>query len=157
LVNGGGNDLSGTGHKSVIAVDTNILVYAHREDSPQHERAKARLLELSRTRFAIPWPCIHEFWAIITHPKIFDPPTDVSAAELAVEGFLKCSRLELLSEREGYFDILLKLLRENHIKGPMVHDARIMALCIQHGIDELWTADRDFGRFAEIKIVNPLK
>jgi len=61
----------------VIAVDTNILVYAHREDADWHDAAYARLAELAegRASWAIPWPCVHEFLAIVTHPRIFSPPT----------------------------------------------------------------------------------
>jgi len=56
----------------VIAVDTNILVYVHRKDSAWHARAYARLSKLAegRAAWAIPWPCLHEFLAIVTHPQI---------------------------------------------------------------------------------------
>jgi predicted nucleic acid-binding protein len=61
----------------VIAVDTNILVYAHREDSPFHAAAFRRIAELAEAAatWAIPWPCLHEFTAIATHPRIYAPPT----------------------------------------------------------------------------------
>ena len=61
----------------MIAVDTNILLYAHRSDSPWHEPADACMATLaeSRAAWAIPWRCFHEFLAIATHPRIFDPPT----------------------------------------------------------------------------------
>ena len=80
----------------MIAIDTNVLVYAHREDSPFHETAAACLASCAESRapWAIPWPC--------------------------------------------------------------VHDARIAALCLQHGVRELWSADRDFGRFPALRVVNPL-
>ena len=63
----------------MIAVDTNILVYAHREESPWHDAATSALSGLSG-EWAIPWPCVHEFLAIVTHPKIFDPPTPLATA-----------------------------------------------------------------------------
>jgi predicted nucleic acid-binding protein len=61
----------------LIAVDTNVLVYAHREETPWHDIAKRRLTELAEGRpaWAIPWPCVHEFLAIVTHLRIFSPPT----------------------------------------------------------------------------------
>ena len=64
------------------AVDTNILIYAHREDSPFHGEALATMLELANgeARWAIPWPCIHEFIAIVTHPRIYDPPSPPAVA-----------------------------------------------------------------------------
>ena len=60
----------------MIAVDTNLLVYAHREDSAWHDTAYTRITELAEGRapWAIPWPCIHEFLAIVTHPPLFLPP-----------------------------------------------------------------------------------
>ncbi len=69
------------------AVDTNILVYAHREDSTFHERALALLLDLANgsARWAIPWPCIHEFIAVVTHPRIYDPPSPLGVALDAME------------------------------------------------------------------------
>jgi hypothetical protein len=72
----------------MIAIDTNILVYAHREDSPWHEVAFARLAALaeSRVAWAIPWPCLHEFLAIVTHPQIYNPPSPLPTA-LAQVGY----------------------------------------------------------------------
>ncbi len=66
----------------MIAVDTNILVYAHREDSPWHERAHQEVTTLANSEkpWAIPWPCLHEFLAIATHPKIYQPPTPLAIA-----------------------------------------------------------------------------
>ena len=61
----------------MIAVDTNILVYAHREDASFHKAASRAMTELAEglAGWAIPWPCLHEFLAIVTHPRIYAPPT----------------------------------------------------------------------------------
>ena len=142
----------------MIAVDTNLLVYAHREDSAWHEAAYTRIMELAEGRapWAIPWPCIHEFLAIVTHPRIFVPPTPLDAALDQVEAWLESPSLLLLSEAEGYWSELSSSLRNGHIVGPHVHDARIAALCRVHGVEELWTADRDFGRLPGLSVRNPL-
>jgi len=142
----------------VIAVDTNILVYAHREDSEWHAAACARMVEIAegRSAWAIPWPCIHEFLAIVTHPKIFAPPTPLAAAVDQVEAWLESPTLELLAESELHWTQLRALLVSGKIAGPKVHDARIAALCTQHGVKELWSADRDFGRFPNLTVANPL-
>jgi toxin-antitoxin system PIN domain toxin len=140
----------------LIAVDTNLLLYAHREDSPWHRAATERLAELARRPWAIPWPCIHEFLAIVTHPRVFDPPSPLEDALLAVESWRAAPTLSLLQEIEGYWEVLARLLRTAHVAGPKIHDARIAALCVSHGVTELWTADRDFSRFPEIKPYNPL-
>jgi toxin-antitoxin system PIN domain toxin len=142
----------------MIALDTNLLVYSHREDSQWHAVAYELIEELaeSLTPWAIPWPCIHEFLSIVTHPKIFDPPTPFEAALEQVEAWLQSPSLLTLCEAEGYWDILRPLIQTGRIIGPQVHDARIAALCKTHGIDELWSADRDFGRFPGLPVRNPL-
>jgi hypothetical protein len=142
----------------LIAVDTNILVYAHREDSDSHEGAYRQLARLAEGReaWAIPWPCIHEFFAIVTHPRIFVPPTALAAAIDQVEAWLESPTLVLLTETELHWARLREMLVAGRIVGPRVHDARIAALCAQHGVGELWSADRDFGRFPKLAVVNPL-
>jgi toxin-antitoxin system PIN domain toxin len=142
----------------VIAVDTNVLVYAHREDAPWHEAAHRRLTELAegRTPWAIPWPCLHEFLAIVTHPRIYAPPTPAEAALDQVQAWLESPSLTLLAEAEGYWPELRNALEQGRIAGPQVHDARVAALCRLHGVRELWTVDRDFGRFPGLSARNPL-
>lgn len=142
----------------MIAVDTNILVYAHCEDSEWHDAAYARLAELAEGRgaWAIPWPCVHEFLAIVTHPRIFAPPTPLAAAIDQVDAWLESPAVVLLCEPDGHWLQLRGLLCSGKVAGPKVHDARIAALCLQHGVRELWAADRDFGRFPDLAVTNPL-
>ena len=142
----------------MIAVDTNILVYAHREESPFHEKAFACITDLAegRASWAIPWPCIHEFFSIVTHPRIYDPPSPIPSAVDQIDAWLESPTLALLSEAPDYWVIIRPMVNSSQISGPMIHDARIAALCIQNGVTELWTADRDFGRFRELKTRNPL-
>ena len=142
----------------MIAVDTNILVYAHREDSQWHDVAYSRIVNLAEGRapWAIPWPCIHEFLAIVTHPKIYDPPSPLAEALDQVKAWMESPSLLLLSESENYWSELRNTLDAGRIAGPQVHDARIAALCKLHGIRELWSADRDFGRFTGLNFRNSL-
>ncbi|HEX9169377.1 MAG TPA: TA system VapC family ribonuclease toxin [Roseiarcus sp.] len=142
----------------MIAVDTNILVYAHREDSPFHDPASKRMTELAEgsSTWAIPWPCVHEFLAIVTHLRIYAPPTPLPRALDQVAAWLESSTLALLAESSDHWLVLRSLLASGQIAGPRVHDARIVALCRQHGVRELWSADRDFNRFAGFAVVNPL-
>jgi toxin-antitoxin system PIN domain toxin len=142
----------------MIAVDTNILVYAHREDSPWHEAAYARMVEQAEGRaiWAIPWPCIHEFLAIVTHPKIYSPPTPLNMAINQVKAWMESPSLILLAETEDYFSQFSEFIKTARVAGGQIHDARIAALCILHGITVLWTADRDFTRFPGIRVRNPL-
>lgn len=142
----------------MIAVDTNILVYSHRSDSPWHEAADARIAALAAgpQGWAIPWPCIHEFLAIVTHPRIFDPPTPIEDALEQVECWRESPGLTLLGEAPGHWSQLRSLVQSGRAAGGRVHEARIAAICLQHGITELWSADRDFGRFPALRLTNPL-
>lgn len=142
----------------MIAIDTNILVYAHREDARFHETAYRRIAELAEghANWAIPWPCLHEFIAIVTHPRIYAPPTPLHDALGQVAAWLESPSLVLLAETPTHWPVLRALLTDGRIAGPQVHDARVAALCRQHGVRELWSADRDFGRFTGTAVVNPL-
>ena len=142
----------------MIAVDTNILVYAHREDSPFHGAAFERMTELAEgsATWAIPWPCVHEFLAIVTHPRVYSPASPLARALDQVDAWIESPTLVLLAEAAEHWSTLRALLTAGRTVGPRVHDARIVALCRQHGVRELWSADRDFNRFAGLSVVNPL-
>lgn len=142
----------------MIAIDTNLLVYAHREDSPWHTVAYHCIERLAEAPgpWAIPWPCLHEFLAIVTHARIYNPPTPVVAALDQVNAWLEAPNLMLLTESGGYWDRVRGVVQDGQITGPQIHDARIAALCLHHGIEELWTADRDFSRFSGLSVRNPL-
>jgi toxin-antitoxin system PIN domain toxin len=142
----------------MIAVDTNLLVYAHREDSAFHNAAFLCVRELAegQASWAIPWPCIHEFLAIVTHPRIYAPPTPLEKAIDQVEAWIESPTLVLLAEYEEYWPLIRGMLDKGRITGPQVHDARVAALCRAYGVRELWTADRDFSRFPDMPVRNPL-
>jgi uncharacterized protein len=142
----------------VIAVDTNILVYAHRRDHELHPSAAevVRAVSEGAETWSIPWPCIHEFLAVATHAKIFDPPSSIVQALAQVDAWLESPTLVLLAERTDHWAHLRRLLADGHITGSRVHDARVAALCLAHGVTELWTADRDFSRFPRLRSRNPL-
>ena len=142
----------------MIAVDTNLLVYAHRRDSPFHDAAAAAIRELAQSPapWALPWPCLHEFYSITTHPRIYDPPSSADEAIGQIAAWLDSPSLVALSEGSSYWSVLRSLLAGAKVTGLLVHDARIVALCLSQGIKELWSADRDFSRFPQIKTTNPL-
>ena len=142
----------------MIAVDTNILVYAHRRASPFYEIASKRLVELSEgaAPWGIPWPCLHEFLNVVTNPRVLAPPTMLEAALAQIDIWLESPSLALLTETPTHWSIFRAVLVDSLVTGPRVHDARIMALCLQHGVREFWSADRDFSRFAGVRVVNPL-
>ncbi len=142
----------------MIAVDTNLLVQAHRRDLPLHDAARARIQELAggAGAWAIPWPCVAEFLAVVTNLRIFVKPTPLATALEQVEAWLASPSAVLLSEGEELWPTFRRMLESGRVAGGQVHDGRIAALCIAHGIRELWTADRDFGRFPGLRVRNPL-
>jgi uncharacterized protein len=142
----------------VIAVDTNILVYAFRESTHFHQAALACMNRLANGNqaWALPWPCVHEFLGVVTHPKIPPAAASMDSALAAIDAWMASPTLQLLAESETHWHELKAVLVAGRVRGPMVHDARIAALCHQHGVREFWTADRDFGRFPSLRTRNPL-
>ena len=142
----------------MIGVDTNLLVYAHRRDSSWHEAAARAIRDLTtgQVPWAIPWPCVHEFIGVVTHPRVFSPPSTLLEALEQVAAWLQSRSLVLLAESDVYWPHLRAQLTVGRVTGPRVHDARVAALCRLHGVRELWSADRDFGRFPDVRVRNPL-
>ena len=142
----------------MTAVDTNVLVYAHRADMPQHAEAFRRLSELMTGggTWAIPWPCVHEFYNVVTNPRRFRTPTPIPDALEQVRRWRSHPEIRLISEADDHFDRLVGLVRAGQVVGPKVHDARIAAICLSRGVTELWSTDRDFSLFPQLKCVNPL-
>ena len=142
----------------MIAVDSNLLIYSHRESSEFHAGAKELIDSLrgQSASWAIPWPCVHEFIAIVTHPGIYKPASTLTEALGFLDALFVSPPLHLLAESPGYFDKLRDIATAARLKGPRIHDARIAALCLHHGVRELWSADRDFSVFPQLKVRNPL-
>jgi predicted nucleic acid-binding protein len=84
------------------------------------------------------------------------PPTPLAKAFDQVDAWLESPTLALLAESATHWSVLRALLVDGHVAGTQVHDARVAALSRQHGVRELWSADRDFSRFAGLVVVNPL-
>lgn len=139
----------------MIAVDTNILVYAHREESARHRQARSRLVELAEgaARWAIPVFCLGEFLRVVTHPRLFDPPFAVDDACEALGRVLRSPSLMVLAPAERFWTLLEGAVREAHAMGNLVFDAQIVALCRESGVSALLTEDRDFDRFPGFRTV----
>lgn len=141
----------------MVAIDTIILIYAHRQEAPHHIAA-AELIESlvhAREEWAIPWPCVHEFLAVITNPKVFKPPTPLPIAIEQVRSLASCG-VQLLSEGTQHLETLAEISVTSGLRGGQIHDARIAAICLENGVSTLYSADRDFSRLRRLKVVNPL-
>ena len=142
----------------MIAVDTNLLVYAHRRESTFHDTAREALAELasSGSAWAIPWPCVHEFYGVVTNVRAFKPASTIRQASAQLSDWLAAPSLALLHEGPNHWATLQQLMIAGRVSGGQVHDARIAAICLDHGVQELWSADRDFNRFPGLAVRNPL-
>lgn len=132
-------------------------MYARRAELPRHRAARALLRGLAEgvEPWAIPWPCVYEYLRVVTHPKVFAPPTDPERALADLESLLESPSLVLLGEGPAHAGHLARAVRGGAVAGNLVHDAHIAALCIEHGVRELWTADRDFARFPGLRTRDP--
>lgn len=140
------------------AVDTKILVYAHRLEAPRNEEASAYLRALceGQEAWAIPWPCISEFYTVVTNTRIWKTSaSSLAQAMREVSAWCASPSVVLLSEVESSLALLSKLLLQSKVTGGAVHDARIVALCLAHGVGTLVTADRDFSRFPGVRSETP--
>ncbi|MBW1979917.1 MAG: PIN domain-containing protein [Deltaproteobacteria bacterium] len=140
-----------------MAIDTNILVYAEIRSSAHHQTARQILKELAEAShpWAIPWPCVYEFLRVVTHPRVYHPviPLDLVLRDLG--RILNSPTLVLLHETPNHQNIMLAVIKEAGVTGNLIHDAHIAALCLEHGISELISGDRDFSRFSSLKVRNP--
>ncbi|MCY4625333.1 MAG: PIN domain-containing protein [Chloroflexi bacterium] len=143
----------------MIAVDTNLLVYAHRRESRLHVAASSLLRGLAEGNdvWAIPWPCCYEFLSVVTNPRIWkDSATTPDQSWRQLAAWTTSPSVRLIGETEDFPEILESLVRRPRVIGGVVHDARIAAICVAHGVEALLTRDRDFSLFPELKTRDPL-
>jgi toxin-antitoxin system PIN domain toxin len=139
----------------VIAVDINILVYAHRKSLPRHGWALAWIKHLAEGN--LPWGlpvfCLGEFLRVVTHPRVLDPPSRMDQACSALEGLLQSPTLRVLNPGPRYPELFMEAVRSADARGNMVFDAQIAAVCREHRASRLLTVDRDFTRFPGIHLI----
>ena len=137
----------------MIAVDTNILLYADREETPQHRAALRALRRLAEGHeaWAIPIQCVGEFLRVVSHDRVFQPPTPIGEALASIESLLASPAARLLMPGNRYLQILRDVIARSGVRGNLVFDAQIAAVCLEHGASTLLTEDRDFTRIQGIK------
>ena len=143
----------------MIAVDTNLLVYAHRRESRNHQMAAAvvRALAEGDTIWAIPWPCCYEFLSVVTNPRIWkDEATTPGGAWRQLAAWTASPSNRLIGETDDFLEILGRFVERPRVIGAVVHDARVAAICVSHGVEMLLTRDRDFSLFPELRTRDPI-
>ncbi len=138
----------------MIAVDTNILIYAHRAETALHEAAASRLVALGEgvERWALPVFCVTEFMRVVTHRRVFNPPSTVAQAAEFIEAITAAPSCEVVQPGAEFLQRLLAIAREVDSHGNLMFDAQIAAVCREHGIDKILTNDSDFGRFEALHV-----
>lgn len=141
----------------MILVDANLLLYAYHPRSEHHEASRTWLDGvLSRSelvRFA--WQTLWVFLRISTNPRVFERPLTISEAEATVASWLAQPPVGILEPSDRHWDILRGLMREGQTTGPLIMDAVLASIAIEHGAT-LHTTDRDFSRFPGLSWKNPL-
>lgn len=114
-------------------------------------------LAASGRPWGVVWQCAHEFLAVVTHPRIYKPPSPLDTALAELRNWSQCPSFRWIAEGPGHHDVLESLVLEGRVFGGQIHDARIAAVCIANGVEALWTVDRDFSRYPKLRAVNPLR
>lgn len=141
----------------MILVDANLLLHAYNPRSVEHESAKAWLESVlsgpELVRFG--WLTLWAFLRIATNPRAFERPLGMAEARDIVASWLRQPNADVLQPSERHWEILERLLATGQITGPLVMDAALAAIAIEHGAT-LQTTDRDFTRFEGLNWVNPI-
>ena len=143
----------------MIAVDTNLLVYAHRREARAYETAYKVLRELSEGErvWAIPWPCCYEFLSVVTNRRIWrESATPPERAWAQLEAWTSSPSNQLIGETDDFLKVLKGFVQRPRVRGAVIHDARVAAICIAHGVEMLLTRDRDFSLFPELPTRDPI-
>ncbi|HTZ53299.1 MAG TPA: PIN domain-containing protein [Spirochaetia bacterium] len=142
----------------MIAVDTNLLVYAHRSGCPEHEGARRAIEEAagSADNWGIPAACVFEFWSVVTHPASSGGASRPSAARGFIQGLLQSAGAVLLPPPAALVPRCLQLAEQLNICGPRIFDLQISLTALESGVDELWTHDAGFVGLPGLQIRDPL-
>lgn len=141
----------------MILVDANLLLYAYHPRADQHDKSRAWLETVlsSRELVRFAWLTLWAFLRIGTNPRAFEQPLTISEAQAAISSWLAQPSAGILEPGERHWDILSDVLRKGQTSGPLVMDAVLAAIAIEHGA-LICTTDRDFARFPDVKWTNPL-
>jgi len=140
-----------------VTIDANVLLYASDVQSPRHRPARELLERLGAGPdiVYIFWPVAMAYLRIATHPGVFEHPLDPEAARGNLTALLGRAHVRCPGESDGFWRVYGETVGDDVIRGNLVADAHIAALMRQHGVGVIWTADRDFRRFASVSARDP--
>ena len=141
----------------MIALDTNILIYAHLSRCPQHRRARAAIeLAAQHERgwgFAL--PCLAEFWAVATHPAAAGRPSRPTEARAFLAN-LTAAGARVFCPTSKTAAQVADLAVSLDIRGPRIFDLQIAQICTEAGVRELWSHDKNFVTVSGLELRDPL-
>ncbi len=142
----------------MIAIDTNLLVYAHRALTPQHGAARAAIERASRDArgWGIPLPCIAEFWSVATHPECRGGGSPPAKARSFLRALVLEAGARVWSCQEGSWERLSTLAAELGVRGPRVFDLQVSLTALENGATEIWSHDRAFLVLPGLALLDPL-
>lgn len=141
----------------MIAVDSNVLIYAHRAETDLHTAAAGDLVSLAEgtIEWGIPVFCIGEFVRVVTHRRVLNPPSTLAQALSFLEQVLASPTCRIVRPGPEFTDLFADTVFTARARGNLVFDAQIVALCREHGISTILTNDRDFRRFDHLRVRFP--
>lgn len=142
----------------MIALDANLLVYAHVRGYAQHEPAREWLETQLATlpRVGLPWPSLLAFVRLVSNPRVFTEPESVTDAWAQAETWLDAEAAWAPVPTARHREVLRGLVREGGLAANDVPDAHLAALAVEHGL-RLATTDHGFARFPRLEWFDPLR
>jgi hypothetical protein len=142
----------------VIAIDTNLLVYAQRRHTPEHRSARKAIEHASGDPrgWGIPLPCIAEFWCVVTHPASSGGPSPAKEARGFLQALAGSGGATIWTPAAGFWERLTQLASDLKIVGARVFDLQIALVALENGATELWSHDRAFAGLPGLLVRDPL-
>ena len=142
----------------MIAIDTNLLVYAHRSDTAEHRKAQ-RAVETAVIHplgWGIPLPCLAEFWMVVTHPNCVGGASSPETAGRFLESLLESGKGQLWHPSPGFGLRLANTGSEMGVCGARIFDLQIAMIAVENGATQIWTHDKAFVAIPRLRVVDPL-
>jgi len=141
----------------VIAIDTNLLVYAHRRRVPEHRRARQAIerAAASGAGWGMALPSVVEFWAVVTHPAVEGRPSTGRQASAFVRALVDAGA-QVWLPGQGFGERLLQVAADLGVPGVRVFDLQIALTAFEAGATEMWTHDARFVAMPGLRVVDPL-
>jgi hypothetical protein len=142
----------------VIALDTNLLVYAHRSGVSEHASAQCAIERASEDarRWGVALPTVAEFWMNVTHPAAAGGPSTSQQARDFLHSLLVDGPGTVWMPREPFWTRLIQLASDLNVRGLRIFDLQIALTAFDNGAVEIWTHDRDFVGFPGLRVHDPL-